>query len=385
MERPHPHAGLLLFLAFALLFACSTREARASKLIVPDDEASPAEALATGATMDIDTVLVRSGTYTTTVLSDLPAGNVLAGAVLYQDVSLLSHPDNLDPPVIDVGEPGPGETRVSVAIAGDTGALIDGFVLAPGPTRSLDAFASGFTMGGCTLAEGLRIVNCTDILLANNTITSSGDAIVAQESDLTLTGNLVSGAAGDGVTWVSSTGSLVVQDNTITGSGGFGLILSGTGVTPLVAGNVLSANMESGIFITLTGGMATIEGNTIWENGDIGVWVTVGTTATLTRNIVGLNQFGISCESPTSFDCNDFWMNTVADYDGAECGAHLTDFSLDPQFCCTDGSCFTLQLDSPCAPDNSGGCGLVGARPVSCGTASVEGTTWGQVKVRYRR
>jgi hypothetical protein len=369
-----------------LLSTCLAAGTLASTLVVPDDEASPAEALAVGVTMGIDTVLVRSGTYTTTVLSDLPGGNVLAGAVLYQGVCLILHPESLDPPVIDVGQPGPGETRVAVAIAGDSDAKIAGFVLAAGSTWSLQAFDSEFMMQSCTLAEGARLENCADVMLIDNTITSGGgDAISAQETGLTLSGNEVSGAAADGVTWVSSSGGFVAQQNTIMGNGGFGLVLSGTGVSPRVESTVISGNMESGIFITLTGGMVTIDGNTIWENGDVGVWATVGTTVSLANNIVGRNQVGITCESPTTFDCNDFWMNMVTDYDGLDCGQHLTDFSLDPEFCCTDGTCFTLQIDSPCTPANSGGCGLVGARPVACDIASTEETTWGRIKTRYRR
>jgi hypothetical protein len=241
-------------------------------------------------------------------------------------------------------------------------------------------------MQSCTLAEGARLENCADVMLIDNTITSgSGDAVSAQETGLTLSGNEVSGAAADGVTWVSSSGGFVAQQNTIMGNGGFGLVLSGTGVSPRVESTVISGNMESGIFITLTGGMVTIDGNTIWENGDVGVWATVGTTVSLANNIVGRNQVGITCESPTTFDCNDFWMNMVTDYDGLDCGQHLTDFSLDPEFCCTDGTCFTLQIDSPCTPANSGGCGLVGARPVACDIASTEETTWGRIKTRYRR
>lgn len=134
----------------------------------------------------------------------------------------------------------------------------------------------------------------------------------------------------------------------------------------------------------MTSSNAIIEENTIWMNGDVGVRATAGAAITVNRNIIGWNQIGLTCESILALDCNDIWQNTVIDYEGP-CGQHPTDFALDPEFCCADMSCFTLQTDSPCAAANSGGCGQVGARPVGCGTAQVEGATWGGIKSRFRR
>lgn len=380
-----------LRLALALGFAAGTAlvlaaPARTATLVVPDDYPSPAEALAAGAPLGVDTVLVRSGDYSTTVLSDLPGGNVRAGAVLYSGVHLLPHPDNALSPVIDVGAGTPGSPRVAVAIAGDGGAVIAGFILSPGPRRSLEAYQSSFTMHGCQVSEGLSLTSCPEVVIEKSSLTArAGDAVFAQDSQLTLTGNWITGAQRDAVTWVSSSHGFLAEYNTITGNGGFGLVLSGTGVLVDVRWNVIAGNAESAVFLTLTNGTIEIMENTIWQNGDIGVWSTSGATVTLLRNIIGRNQVGVACESPTTFNCNDLWMNTVADYEGPSCGDHVTDFALDPDFCCIDGSCFTLQSDSPCAPGNSGGCGQVGARAVGCGTSTVEPATWGAIKSRFRR
>ncbi len=364
------------------LLAVVTSAAEATTLIVPDDYPSPAAALAAGANLGVDTVLVRSGRYTDTVPTDLPGGEVMAGAVLYSGVYLLTHPDNAALPILDVGS---GSDRVAIATAGDVDVTVDGFVLPAGPRHSLEAFTSSVTMSNCTIGAGIRLQDCPSVLLSTNGISAATtDAIFAQNSGLTLVGNEVSGALTDAVTWVSTAGEFIAEDNAVHNNGGFAFVVSGTGVSASLRRNLIYDNLESGIFLTLTASTALLEENTIWMNADVGVRTTAGAAITLTRNIIGRNQIGVTCEAALTFDCNDLWQNTVIDYEGP-CGTHVTDFALDPEFCCVDMSCFTLQADSPCAPPNSGGCGLVGARPVGCGTASVEDVSWGEVKSRFRR
>ena len=43
-----------------------------------------------------------------------------------------------------------------------------------------------------------------------------------------------------------------------------------------------------------------------------------------------------------------------------------------------------IQSDSPCAPANSTGCGLVGALPVGCGPVALDPVSWGRIKGQYR-
>jgi hypothetical protein len=49
-----------------------------------------------------------------------------------------------------------------------------------------------------------------------------------------------------------------------------------------------------------------------------------------------------------------------------------------------DGGNLMLHSDSPCAPENSGGCGLMGALPVGCGPVSVREMSWGRAKSLFR-
>lgn len=55
------------------------------------------------------------------------------------------------------------------------------------------------------------------------------------------------------------------------------------------------------------------------------------------------------------------WVGPIADLLGLDCNV-----TADPFFCDAAAGDFTLRGDSPCLPENSGGCGLIGARPQGC-------------------
>ena len=65
--------------------------------------------------------------------------------------------------------------------------------------------------------------------------------------------------------------------------------------------------------------------------------------------------------------CCDLWDNLGGD-GGSDCAAPGTDgtFSMNPLFCDLDGRDYRLRADSPCATENSGACGLIGAFLVAC-------------------
>jgi hypothetical protein len=74
------------------------------------------------------------------------------------------------------------------------------------------------------------------------------------------------------------------------------------------------------------------------------------------------------------------WVGCVADQLGLN-----GNICLDPQFCSensTDDENWSIQNDSPCAPEQSG-CGLIGAWDVGCGTVDAEERTWGGVKLLF--
>lgn len=84
--------------------------------------------------------------------------------------------------------------------------------------------------------------------------------------------------------------------------------------------------------------------------------------------------------------CTDIFGNSGGDWVGAlqfflgEEG----NFSLDPIYCNSAEGNFGLSSVSPCAPENSGVCGRIGARDVSCGVVSIRELSWGSLKGLYR-
>jgi hypothetical protein len=95
-------------------------------------------------------------------------------------------------------------------------------------------------------------------------------------------------------------------------------------------------------------------------------------------------------ESAATLACSDVYGNVDGDWVGCIASQLATsgNFSLDPVFCSRAAGDYSLKAVSPCAPENSGTCGLVGALEVDCGAVSagsgVESSSWGRIKSLYR-
>ncbi len=74
-----------------------------------------------------------------------------------------------------------------------------------------------------------------------------------------------------------------------------------------------------------------------------------------------------------TLSCTDIFANEGGDWVGQIAGQLGTNgnISQDPQFCDAASGLLTLDAASPCAPENSGGCGLIGSWPVDCGTTAI--------------
>ena len=79
--------------------------------------------------------------------------------------------------------------------------------------------------------------------------------------------------------------------------------------------------------------------------------------------------------------CSDIFGNVGGDWPSCIEDQQDENLSIDPRFCPFD---YTLREDSPCAPDHSGDCDLIGALPVACGTTAIDAKSWGSVKALYR-
>jgi hypothetical protein len=84
--------------------------------------------------------------------------------------------------------------------------------------------------------------------------------------------------------------------------------------------------------------------------------------------------------------CTDIFGNGGGDWVGCLAGMEGTDgnISADPLFCGLDDSDFALSSASPCAPDHSDGCDLIGALGVACGPTALERRSWGSIMALYR-
>jgi hypothetical protein len=83
-----------------------------------------------------------------------------------------------------------------------------------------------------------------------------------------------------------------------------------------------------------------------------------------------------------SSSCNILWDNEGGETEYFVPGP--TDREVDPLFCDPDSEDFAVSSESPCLPENSLGCGLIGAFGLGCGAVHVEPQSWGRIKGAYR-
>ena len=120
--------------------------------------------------------------------------------------------------------------------------------------------------------------------------------------------------------------------------------------------------------------LITVENNTLFEGG---LSIESGFVS-VHRNIV----WGFALISGNhDVTCNDFF-----DIDDLPYFDRAANFSADPLFCTMyqDTRRYGIRFNSPCAADNSGGCGLVGAVGVICGATPIKSSSWGSIKDIYR-
>lgn len=159
---------------------------------------------------------------------------------------------------------------------------------------------------------------------------------------------------------VSGGGSMLIERCSFSGAA-VQVRVNGTNLTT----NVQECLMRDALFfsvITENRATAVITNTTIDSAGDCGINLTQNTVGEV-RNCIISNSvnYGIACNenailSPMS-DCNDVYNSGTLPY--FRCTDGAASFTLDPLFC--GGGDFHIDTASPCAPDNSNGCELIGA------------------------
>jgi len=242
-------------------------------------------------------------------------------------------------------------------------------------------------VGGAVLMWPGHLI-CTDNLFEENTAWDGGGAI------------MILGSATAEITRNVFQGNAAVGTNPI-GSGGAISVDFGAGDSTLISENLIFDN-EAGygaINVSARSGYTILDHNTIVLNRSwriephraAGIRVS-RSSALLRNNIVALNHNGwgitISHGADVTLECNDFWQNGLGDYlihftGGTFIGT--TDFSANPLICDPASGDLTLAEGSPCLPENTGGCGLVGALGVGCSqTVGIEETNTQPSLLRVR-
>lgn len=139
------------------------------------------------------------------------------------------------------------------------------------------------------------------------------------------------------------------------------------------------------------GGIGVDEGviasNTVVSNS----WVGINAMSCETYNNLSVgNQMGIGTCYVETIVCNNSWGNVDWDYyPGCDSCGMNGNICVNPLFCDPENGDYSIADESPCAPGNSGGCGLIGALDVGCVFTSVpiarrDTTSWGTIKKMFR-
>jgi hypothetical protein len=201
-------------------------------------------------------------------------------------------------------------------------------------------------------------------------------------------GGALMGIAGAGLTFTRC----VFKENMAAPDGGACYFIDGP-----------TARFDDCLFVGNTAGTASticafwnstviLEHCTIMDNVGVGLVAVeeMDAHAEISHSIFAFNHgYPIACDPGVTIACSDIFGNEGGDW--VDC---LVDqlgqngnICLDPQFCSLNPSedeNWSLQSDSPCAPEQSG-CGLMGGRDVGCGTVDAEERTWGGVKLLFTR
>jgi hypothetical protein len=126
--------------------------------------------------------------------------------------------------------------------------------------------------------------------------------------------------------------------------------------------------------------------------GGAGIYCGGVTSVGVVSTIIAFGSKGEAVEcslgGSATLACCDVYMNEYGDWCGCLEGQNGINGNIcaDPLFCWhTDPlKRYMLHADSPCAPENSPGCGGIGAFGVGCESTPVTSTSWGAFKARFR-
>ena len=430
-----------------LLFANVAIRAGAATLRVPGEY--PTIQTGIDAAAFGDTVLVAPGVYTDYEIRNLGTGVPWTACAFLGEGVVLKSEDGAQATVIDMLRyPGP---QPAVIIANDIGSshiVIEGFTITGAPLggRGIYTFYSSTTIRGCVIrdiqlpqsngagmlalgdhsiidtefvncySEGtggalyhsdghLNLISCVIRECDSPAVSLNGGGGAPVESayiaDCTFTDNVSTSGAG-AITCGQYFGGVTVTRCSFKGninySAGGGALAFGAGNRLIencvfVANGALAPNGQGGAISVGGIGSCVVRGNTFFgnyktPNSSAGGAVAFYADATFENNIVVESTGGgavfDSINSDLISNCNVFWMNP----EGNGIPLSPTDREVNPLFCGSAVEDFTVDAASPCLPENSLGCGLIGANGQGCSATSVavplKASSWGAIKSAYR-
>jgi|GEM_PF-6259214 len=412
--------------ALAALFLASN--AGAATLHVPADY--PTIQAGVDAASPGDTVLVAPGTYTQ-VSQKTIGGQIWKAIVFLRGDILVRSEDGPSSTILDLMQLSGDETTAVAAIQVPTGALtVEGFTIigAPPYVSHVTAYNCGpdvtltlrdsLISGQSGNSYGVYARNA-HVLLTNSTVRGCRgiDIINNQERDLVVTDCIVESCSQGISIYDQTSGALTIQetdflvnqnavvlegevvggvlncrfignvDSTDYGSACITAYFADASL--YIANNLFENNVTSGyqaasaiLFNYPTGG-AYIYGNTITNSTTQFAAVGFGEDSyvssyfSLANNIIDRTTGGPGVRFNPSAgvllsECNVFWNNT-SDILGASLGP--TDRVASPQFCDALQGDYRVGSNSPCLPQNSNGCGLIGLFGEGCVTNQATITT----------
>lgn len=149
-------------------------------------------------------------------------------------------------------------------------------------------------------------------------------------------------------------------------------------------GGVIAADEDAEL--TVTG--STFHGNSAQEGCCL--WLLGGLAQrTIENSILAYSMQGeaVYCGSGVTIavTCSDVYGNAGGDWTGCIADQYGINGNIgeDPLFCGMAAGDYTIDAASPCAPEHSGSCGLIGALPMGCGATAVVPSTWGSIKTAF--
>jgi hypothetical protein len=245
--------------------------------------------------------------------------------------------------------------------------------------------------GGAVLVQA-DIAHCE--FRGNEAMLAGGGCGAASSllADCMITQNR-SGGSGGGVTISSTTLSrCLIAENSAPEGGGIWIgYPDGTVVDCVIIGNVATAGGGANCLGAALFERCTFASNAAPLGGGVLYASDLPVDSRMENSIVAFNGpgAGVVCGGfhEVQVSCCDVFGNAGGDW--VECIAGQAGISgnlaADPLFCSLAGSDFHLNVGSPCAPGQTGDCGLIGALPVGCGATAVVPSTWGGVKAAFRR